>query len=105
MIFDGRATGLGSALPSSLMPLISNNWNQLFTWQGVGGMPAAEREKLRAYVATAPMNRVRGSGSGRPQICRARPREAVWSELADTGVDHINTDDLAALQQFLATRG
>lgn len=41
--YDGRATDLGSAFPSSLMPLISNNWNQLFTWQGVGEMAAAER--------------------------------------------------------------
>lgn len=41
--YDGRATDLGSAFPSSLMPLISNNWNQLFTWQGVGELAAAER--------------------------------------------------------------
>jgi hypothetical protein len=31
-------------------------------------------------------------------------RDAVWTELADAGVDHINTDDLAGLQQFLTAR-
>ena len=31
-------------------------------------------------------------------------RDAIWTELAGAGVDHINTDDLAALQQFLTAR-
>ncbi|MHA7209951.1 PI-PLC domain-containing protein [Arthrobacter sp. MDT1-65] len=101
--YDGRATDLGSALPSSLMPLISNNWNQLFTWQGVGEMPTAEREKLRAYVATAHEQGARVRFWATPDLPGAA-RDAVWSELADAGVDHINTDDLAALDQFLAAR-
>ncbi|MHA7276389.1 phosphatidylinositol-specific phospholipase C/glycerophosphodiester phosphodiesterase family protein [Arthrobacter sp. Hz1] len=102
--YDGRATDLGSALPSSLMPLISNNWNQLFTWQGVGEMPAAAREKLRAYVATAHEQGVRVGFWATPDLPGAA-REAVWSELADASVDHINTDDLAAPERFLAARG
>ncbi|MBG6185233.1 hypothetical protein IWX65_003212 [Arthrobacter sp. CAN_A214] len=101
--YDGRATDLGSALPSSLMPLISNNWTQLFTWQGVGEMPAAEREKLRAYVAAAHEQGARVRFWATPDL-PGEAREAVWSELADAGVDHINTDDLAALEQFLAER-
>lgn len=28
-------------------------------------------------------------------------REALWRELAAAGVDYINTDDLAALEDFL----
>jgi hypothetical protein len=28
-------------------------------------------------------------------------RDALWSELLDAGVDHINTDDLTGLQEFL----
>lgn len=28
-------------------------------------------------------------------------REALWRELVAAGVDHINTDDLAGLQEFL----
>ncbi len=102
--YDGRATDLGSALPSSLMPLISNNWNQLFTWQGVGEMPPAERAKLHAYVVTAHEQGARVRFWATPDM-PGEAREAVWTELADAGVDHINTDDLPALEEFLAARG
>ncbi|MBG6218214.1 hypothetical protein IWX75_002695 [Arthrobacter sp. CAN_A6] len=101
--YDGRASDLGSALPSSLMPLISSNWNQLFTWQGVGEMPPPERGKLRAYLATAHEQDARVRFWATPDLPGAA-REALWSELADAGVDHINTDDLETLEQFLATR-
>ncbi|BBE24101.1 hypothetical protein MN0502_29840 [Arthrobacter sp. MN05-02] len=102
--YDGRAIDLGSALPSSIMPLISNNWTQLFTWQGVGEMPASERAKLEAYVATAHAQGARVRFWATPDLPGAA-REAVWSELAAAGVDHINTDDLPALEAFLAARG
>ena len=49
--FDGRSSDLPSGMPSTLMPLVSDNWTKLFTWQGVGPMPEAERAKLHAYVA------------------------------------------------------
>ena len=101
--YDGRASDLGSALPASLMPLISNNWNQLFTWQGVGEMPAAERTRLQAYVATAHQQGARVRFWATPDAPGAA-REAVWAELANAGVDHINTDDLPALEAFLAAR-
>ncbi|RJT83385.1 hypothetical protein D6T63_02815 [Arthrobacter cheniae] len=102
--YDGRATDLGSALPSSLMPLVSNNWTQLFTWLGVGEMPPAERTKLRDYVATAHQQGARVRFWATPDLPGAA-REAVWAELADAGVDHINTDDLPALEAFLTARG
>ncbi|MHA7144577.1 phosphatidylinositol-specific phospholipase C/glycerophosphodiester phosphodiesterase family protein [Arthrobacter sp. TmT3-37] len=102
--YDGRAADLGSALPSSLMPLISNNWTQLFDWQGVGEMPATERAELRAYVATAHAQGARVRFWATPDL-PGPAREAVWAELAAAGVDHINTDDLPALQAFLAARG
>ncbi|MFJ6000736.1 phosphatidylinositol-specific phospholipase C/glycerophosphodiester phosphodiesterase family protein [Arthrobacter sp. NPDC092385] len=101
--YDGRASDLGSALPSSLMPLISNNWNQLFTWQGVGEMPPAERTRLQVYVATAHQQGARVRFWATPDVPGAA-REAVWTELANAGVDHINTDDLPALEAFLAAR-
>ncbi|TKV29248.1 hypothetical protein FDK12_06325 [Arthrobacter sp. NamB2] len=102
--YDGRATDLGSPLPSSLMPLISNNWTQLFSWQGVGEMPAGERAKLRAYVGAAHEQGARVRFWATPDLPGAA-RDAVWAELADAGVDHINTDDLPALEAFLSARG
>lgn len=102
--FDGRASDLTSGMPASLMPLVSNNWTKLFTWQGVGPMPELERAKLHAYVETAHANGYRVRFWATPDQPGAA-RDAVWTELADAGVDHINTDDLAGLQQFLTARG
>ncbi|GAA0462879.1 hypothetical protein Ade02nite_29500 [Paractinoplanes deccanensis] len=98
--YDGRSADLDSGAPASLIPLISDNWNNLFTWQGVGPMPAAERAKLRQFVGDA-------HAAGRRVRFWATPdtagpaREAVWRELVAADVDHINTDDLAGLEAFL----
>ncbi|MBX7442336.1 MULTISPECIES: phosphatidylinositol-specific phospholipase C/glycerophosphodiester phosphodiesterase family protein [unclassified Arthrobacter] len=102
--YDGRASDLTSGMPASLMPLVSNNWTKLFTWQGVGPMPELERAKLHAYVETAHANGYRVRFWATPDQ-PGDARDAVWTELADAGVDHINTDDLAGLQQFLTARG
>lgn len=101
--YDGRASDLTSGMTDDLMPLVSNNWTQLFTWQGVGPMPTAERAKLHEYVRTAHEQGFRVRFWATPDQPGAA-REAVWKELHDAGVDHINTDDLAALDSFLAAR-
>ncbi|WP_028280131.1 hypothetical protein [Arthrobacter sp. H5] len=85
------------------MPLVSNNWTQLFTWQGVGPMPAAERIKLEEYVSTAHDAGYRVRFWATPDAPGAA-REAVWTELHNAGVNHINTDDLRALDEFLTAR-
>lgn len=95
---DGRTSDLGSDAPAHLMPMISDQWGSQFRWRGEGPMPGEEREKLREIVATA-------HGAGRVVRFWATPEsEAVWSELADAGVDLINTDELARLQRFLLAR-
>ncbi|WP_423462285.1 phosphatidylinositol-specific phospholipase C/glycerophosphodiester phosphodiesterase family protein [Promicromonospora sp. MS192] len=101
--YDGRSGDLGSGLPVSLMPLVSDNWTKLFTWQGEGPMPAAERERLRAVVDQAYSAGYRVRFWATPDQPGAA-REAVWTELADPGVDHVNTDDLPALDEFLTAR-
>lgn len=98
--YDGRSGDLGSGLPASLMPLVSDNWTKLFTWQGEGAMPVAERERLHAFVDQAHDSGYRVRFWATPD--QAGPaRDAVWTELAEAGVDHINTDDLAGLDEFL----
>ena len=101
--YDGRSADLTTGKPAGLMPLVSDNWNRLFTWQGVGPMPEAERAKLHAYVAEAHASGYRVRFWATPDQPGAA-REAIWTELADAGVDHINTDDLAGLQSFLTAR-
>ena len=97
---DGRLIDLESEAPSSLIPLISDNWTKHFTWRGTGAMPIEERDKLERIVQTA-------HRKGRRVRFWATPdnpspaREALWRELIAAGVDLINTDDLYGLQRFL----
>ncbi len=102
--YDGRMEDLGSDTPASFIPLISDNWTNVFTWTGEGEMPASERRELERIVSTAHEN-------GQTVRFWASPdepgpaREAVWRVLNEVGVDHINTDDLAGLEAFLRSRG
>jgi Glycerophosphoryl diester phosphodiesterase family len=94
---DGRLSDLDSDVPAHFMPMISDNWRNHFTWNGQGPMPDTEREKLRGIVERA---------HGKGQVVRfwATPeRPALWQELYSAGVDLINTDQLARLQEFLNT--
>ncbi|MGA5301835.1 phosphatidylinositol-specific phospholipase C/glycerophosphodiester phosphodiesterase family protein [Nucisporomicrobium flavum] len=98
--YDGRSTDLNSGAPASFIPLISDNWTNLFTWQGVGPMPAAERARLRQFIEDAHADGQRVRFWATPDQPGAA-REAVWEELLDADVDYINTDDLAGLEAFL----
>ncbi|MFC0626347.1 glycerophosphodiester phosphodiesterase family protein [Kribbella deserti] len=98
--YDGRLGDLGSGMPASLMPLVSDNWTKHFTWQGIGEFPAAERAKLRDIVAKAHAAGYRVRFWATPDVPGAA-RSALWSELVAAGVDHLNTDDLHGLELFL----
>ncbi|MFF0341808.1 glycerophosphodiester phosphodiesterase family protein [Kribbella sp. NPDC004875] len=98
--YDGRLADLQSGMPASLMPLVSDNWTNAFTWQGVGPMPAAEKTKLHDIVTTAHHAGYKVRFWATPDTPGAA-REALWRELTDAGVDYLNTDDLHGLEDFL----
>ncbi|MEU4607265.1 glycerophosphodiester phosphodiesterase family protein [Kribbella sp. NPDC023972] len=98
--YDGRLSDLRSGMPASLMPLVSDNWTNHFTWKGIGPMPTAERTKLHDIVVQAHRAGYRVRFWATPDV-RGAAREALWSELEAAGVDHINTDDLHGLEAFL----
>ncbi len=98
--YDGRLADLGSGLPGTDMPLVSDNWTKHFTWQGIGPMPAGERAKLRDLVGQAHADGYRIRFWATPDLA-VPAREEVWKELLAADVDHINTDDLDALERFL----
>lgn len=98
--YDGRSGDLGSGTDADFMPLVSENWTKLFIWQGVGEMPAAERERLHAYVQQAHADGYRVRFWATNDV-DGQARENLWRELREAGVDHINTDDLDGLQEFL----
>ncbi|MEU5370205.1 phosphatidylinositol-specific phospholipase C/glycerophosphodiester phosphodiesterase family protein [Streptomyces sp. NPDC005951] len=101
--YDGRLDDLGTPAPATFAPLVSANWTQNFSWLGTGPFPRAERDRLRALVTTAHREGRRIRFWATPDVAGPE-REAVWSELLAAGVDHLNTDDLAGLEQFLRAR-
>ena len=101
--YDGRiadGTDLGPGDDARLTPLVSDNWTTLFTWTGTGEMPTAERTRLREIVTIAHDAGQRVRFWATPDV-PGPERDAVWTELIAAGVDHVNTDDLAGLQEFL----
>ncbi len=93
---DGRLSDLDSDRPSHLMPMISDNWSDHFTWRGRGEMPAGERAKLQEMADNA-------HGAGRVLRFWATPEnESMWRELRSAGVDLIGTDRLDELATFLS---
>lgn len=99
--FDGRSGDLGTGIGAEFMPLVSENWTNLFAWQGEGPMPPDERERLHDYVAQAHADGQRVRFWATHDLA-GTARENLWAELEAAGVDHINTDDLAGLQDFLS---
>lgn len=101
--YDGRMDDLGAGDSASFIPLISDNWTKFFTWTGEGEMPQAERQELERIVETAHANGQRVRFWATPDEAGAA-RENLWNVLAEVGVDHLNTDDLAGLETFLRAR-
>jgi hypothetical protein len=93
---DGRLSDLGSAIPSHLMPMISDRWSSHFQWRGTGEFPDKERNQLREIVARA------HAANRRVRFWSTPENPQVWNELQSAGVDHINTDQLEALRKHLA---
>jgi hypothetical protein len=95
---DGRKVHLDSDAPAGLVPWISENWRTLSTWNWAGPMPAEVRATLGEWVAKA---------HARGRLLRfwnVPDSPAVWTQLADAGVDIIGADDLGALQAFVVAR-
>jgi hypothetical protein len=82
------------------VPLVSQNWNSLFSWRGVHAMPANQRKLLDQFVDSAHANGQIVRFWGTPDAPGAS-RDYLWQTLIDADVDLINTDDLAGLQSFL----
>jgi len=95
---DGRLSDLDSDAPPHLMPLISASWWSRFDWRGKGKFPPAQRDELRSIVESA-------HAAGRRVRFWATPEtRELWHELVAAGVDHLNTDHLDQLRDFLSNR-
>ncbi|MGV3617706.1 MAG: glycerophosphodiester phosphodiesterase family protein [Fimbriimonas sp.] len=94
---DGRLneTNLANSFLAEFMPLVSDAYGGQFKWNGQGEMPVPERFKLRQLA-----DKLHASGH-RFRLWGAPDTEDAWREFYDAGVDHINTDRLAPLAEFL----
>ncbi len=97
--FDGRLKNLESDISPGLMPLVSDNWNQAFEWDGTGEMPEKERKRLEELVAEADEKGVLLRFWATPNQT-AEQRRAVWTVLKEAGIGLIGTDHLHELYQF-----
>ena len=92
---DGRIDDLNGQTAPALIPLVSDNWQKVFSWRWTGPIPAAEARKLQALVEQA-------HAQGRQlRFWNTPDNPATWSVLYGAGVDLINTDQLTGLQGFL----
>jgi hypothetical protein len=102
--YDGRMEDVGGGEPATFIPLVSDNWNNVFgnksVWDGGGAIPPAVREKLNRIVADV-------HREGRTLRFWNVPKDgpATWGPLLGAGVDWINTDDLEGLATFIKARG
>ncbi|MDB4889663.1 MAG: hypothetical protein JWL61_1518 [Gemmatimonadetes bacterium] len=94
---DGRIPDLHAKLltPRTVMPLISDSWDRITKWKGVGEMPANVRRDVERVVALAHSRGQRVRFWGTPD------NEVVWQLMLDAKVDLIGADDLDALRDFL----
>ena len=98
---DGRiVTPPPADATSADVTVVSDSWNRLFTWQGVGPMPAAERQELHTIVDEAHADGYEVRFWATPDI-EPSTREAVRQQLVNACVDQVNTDHLAELEAFL----
>ena len=93
---DGRLSDMKSnQKPSSLIPWVSENWKNHFSWDGTGVMPEAEVKALRRWIDQA-------HDQGRKVRFWATPEtETFWRTAYQAGLDFLNTDQLLAMRQVL----
>lgn len=94
--YDGRISDLDLGIASSLMPLVSDNWQRHFKWNGVGEMPSSEKDKLELIVQKAHKDGYILRFWATPDK-PGTERDAVWNKLKKSGVDLIGSDDLKGL--------
>lgn len=95
VFLDGRVKDLGKGIPPELMPVISNNYADFFSWNGEGVMPDDELKKMRDIVSQVHKEGKLLRWWGAPDTKTFRKL------LIKEGVDLIGTDDLEQLYHVL----
>lgn len=96
LFLDGLVEELSQNIPSTLTPVISDNYAARFSWRGKGEMPAQELEKLRNIIKQT-------HAEGKLFRFWGAPDTEVFKRFfLKEGVDLIGTDDLKTLHNILS---
>lgn len=96
---DGRPNDLGKGISSTVMPVVSDNFNNWSSWKGQSPAQAGDLKRIKELA-----QRVHDEGK-KLRLWAIPDNELAWAALLDAGVDFINTDQLEALHAFLVKRG
>jgi hypothetical protein len=92
---DGHLDRLPNRKRDDPVLWISENWKSFFHWNGKGTISPEERAKLQGYAEQA-------HAKGKLiRFWNAPENATFWAEMERDGVDLLNTDDLAGLENFL----
>lgn len=99
VFIDGRIPDISHREPSSLFPLISDNWNRYFSWRGKGAISTNEYNKLRELVDSCHQQGKMIRFWGMP----ADPVQSVpyWNLFRKVGVDLIGCDCPSCYKEYL----
>lgn len=92
---DGRPDELGLGIPFALMPVISQRYDKLLSWEGDGEPDKTEIEHLKAIITKAHME------DKKVRLWASPEKTKVWDMLLNLGVDLINTDRITEYREFV----
>jgi hypothetical protein len=91
---DGRPNQLNKNIPPILMPVVSDRYSKILSWDGTGEINEEQEKKFNLLVQNAHTENKKLRLWGLPD------NETVWKYLLDHGMDLINTDHLEEFRTF-----
>ncbi len=96
MALDGRLEDLGKGIPSEYIPVISENFRNIFGPHSCGGWQAdGQWQVFRKLVRLAEQE------GKRVRLWASPEEEACWRRLLSHGAGILNVDDMGRLRRFL----
>ncbi len=98
--YDGRIEDLAARVPANFIFMISDNWEDHFSWRGLGNLSDRDARRLTQTLEAAHRSgyRLRFWNIPAPD---GRSIEEVWGQLLNAGVDLLSVDDVSAYRNFL----
>jgi hypothetical protein len=88
VFMDGRLSDVGKNISNIIMPIISLDWLDHFTWSGIGLMPDKELIILNEIVQKVHLE------NKQIRFWASPDNKGGWITLENVGVDLINTDKI-----------